>query len=115
MSGGKREARLHHALITVVFMVLIMFVSIVLFDASPHIPLVLGCMAAGLVAVWLGYSWDDILEGMIEGINNSLERLKVADSLSKWNESINKTIGIIISHGAMVRNERYTVFINIIQ
>ena len=77
MSGGKREARLHHALITVVFMVLIMFVSIVLFDASPHIPLVLGCMAAGLVAVWLGYSWDDILEGMIEGINNSLEAILI--------------------------------------
>lgn len=77
MSGGKREAGLHHALITVVFMVLIMFVSIVLFDASPHIPLVLGCMAAGLVAVWLGYSWDDILEGMIEGINNSLEAILI--------------------------------------
>ena len=73
----KREAKLYHALITVGVMAVIMFTAIVLFDATPHIPLVLGCLAAGLVAVSLGYSWEEILEGMIEGITDSLEAILI--------------------------------------
>lgn len=73
----KREPKFHHALITVLCMIVFMFISIVIFQISPHIPLVFGCMAAGIMAVYLGYGWDEILEGMIEGINNSLEAILI--------------------------------------
>lgn len=73
----KRETKLYHALITVVIMVIMLFAAIVAFDAEPQIPLIFGCLVAGIVSVWIGYSWEDILEGMVEGINNSLEAILI--------------------------------------
>ena len=73
----KKEAKLYHALIPVAVMAVIMFAAVVLFDSTPHIPLVLGCLTAGLVAVRLGYNWNEILEGMIEGITDSLEAILI--------------------------------------
>ncbi len=72
-----KETRLYHSLVTIIPMVIIMFVSIVKFGASPQIPLVFGCMIAGLVAIWIGYTWEDILKGMIDGITNSLEAILI--------------------------------------
>ena len=69
----KKEAKLHHALITVGFVIVIVFLAIVVFDSGPQIPLVLGCLVAGLVSLYLGYSWDEILDGMIKGIADTLE------------------------------------------
>lgn len=73
----KRETKLYHALITVVIMVIMLFAAIVVFDAEPQIPLIFGCLVAGIVSAWIGYSWEDILEGMVEGINNSLEAILI--------------------------------------
>lgn len=73
----KKETKLYYALITVIFMVISMFTSIVFFKAEPQIPLVFGCMIAGLVAFFIGYSWDDILQGMLNGIYQSLEAILI--------------------------------------
>ena len=73
----KREVRLWHTLITVCFVAVIVFIGIVLLDSGPQIPLILGCLVAGLVSVYLGYSWDEILEGMLKGIEDSLEAILI--------------------------------------
>lgn len=72
-----KETRLYHSIVTIVPMIVIMFVSIVKFGSSPQIPLVFGCMIAGVVAIWIGYTWEDILKGMIDGITNSLEAILI--------------------------------------
>ena len=36
-----------------------------------------GCLIAGLVAIWIGYTWEEILKGMIDGITNSLEAVLI--------------------------------------
>ena len=74
---SKKETKLHHALITVSLMVLIMFVSIVKYDASPQIPLVFCCLVAGVVSLSLGYTWEELLEGMVKGITDSLEAILI--------------------------------------
>lgn len=66
-----------HALVTVALVVVFMFTAIVLFDADPQIPLVFSCLAAGLVALWERYTWEDILEGMIEGVTNCVEAVLI--------------------------------------
>ena len=73
----KKEASFFHALITVCLVVVIMFSGIVILDAEPQIPLVFGCLAAGLMSIYLGFSWDEILEGMLDGIGNSLEAILI--------------------------------------
>lgn len=77
MQTSKQEAKLHHALITVLFMASVMFTSLVLLHAGPKVPLVLGCLAAGLTAWHLGYTWEEILGGMIDGISGSIEAILI--------------------------------------
>ena len=62
MDEKKKSTKLYHSLTTVGFMIAVMFTGIVIYDAGPHIPLVFACMGAGLVALWIGYSWDEILD-----------------------------------------------------
>ena len=73
----KRKIQFHHALITVFAVILLVFLGIVFFDCGPQISLVFACLFAGMMALWLGYSWDEILEGMIGGINGSLEAILI--------------------------------------
>ena len=77
MDGKKKNTKLYHSLTTVGFMIAVMFTGIVIYDAGPHIPLVFACMGAGLVALWIGYSWDEILDGMLTGIVDSLEAILI--------------------------------------
>lgn len=72
-----KETKTIHALISVVIMAALMFTCIVAFGADPQVPLVLGCLVAGIVAAVIGYSWDEILEGMIDGITQSLEAVLI--------------------------------------
>lgn len=69
--------KIYQALVTVVLLVGVMFISLVKLDSTPQIPLLLGCLIAALVAVWAGYNWDDILDGMISGITKALEAVLI--------------------------------------
>ena len=73
----KKTPCFYHAAIPIAFMMIFMFVAIVRLDAGPQIPLVFSCLVAGLVSAWLGYSWDEILEGILEGIIGSLEAVLI--------------------------------------
>ena len=72
-----RECKAYHAWITIGFVILAVFSAIVIFDAGPQVPLVFGCLAAGLMGIHLGYRWEEILEGMIRGITESLEAVLI--------------------------------------
>lgn len=72
-----KKTRFRHGLITLVVTIMIMFVMVVGFDASPHVPLILGCTFAGLMAKYLGYRWEDILDGILQGIIPSLEAMLI--------------------------------------
>ncbi|MFW6140263.1 MAG: Na+/H+ antiporter NhaC [Acidobacteriota bacterium] len=65
----EKKPSLGLALIPVVFLVFALFVTIVLLDQPAHIPLILAAAVAAGVAVYLKYSWKDIQDGMIHGIN----------------------------------------------
>lgn len=68
-----REAKLGHALIPVVFLVVTLGVTVLVFDQSPHIPLVLGTAVASLVGWRLGHTWKGLEEGLINGIAKALQ------------------------------------------
>ena len=73
----QRQTKFYQALISVGVMAALMFACIVGLGADPQIPLILGCLVAGAVAIWVGYSWDEILDGMVEGITQSLEAILI--------------------------------------
>jgi NhaC family Na+:H+ antiporter len=64
-----RDASVGVALIPVIFLVLALFLTIVLLDQPAHIPLILATAAAAGVAVYLKYTWKEIHQGMVQGIN----------------------------------------------
>lgn len=77
MDTEKGEIQFYKPLTTVIIMVLMMFAAIVYYQADPQIPLMFGCLAAGLVAIWMGFSWEEILQGALKGITNSLEAILI--------------------------------------
>ncbi|ACV22281.1 Malate-2H(+)/Na(+)-lactate antiporter [Slackia heliotrinireducens] len=105
----ERETKFVHALISVVAMVAFMFGGIIAFDAEPQIPLIMGSLVAGIVALRIGYSWDEILEGMIDGITQSLEAililLLIGVLVGVWIAA--GTVPSMIYYGLMIINAKF--------
>lgn len=73
----KKETKFYHGLISLLCTTVLIFVGVVLCGADPQIPLTFSCAIAALIAVWLGFSWEDILHGMLSGIAQSLEAVLI--------------------------------------
>ncbi len=69
MAREQKEASVSWALVPVVFLILALFYTIVILGQTAHIPLILAAAVAAGVAVYLGYAWKEIQEGMVQGIN----------------------------------------------
>lgn len=72
-----RKATLAEALIVFLGLVLIMCVSILVFEIDPHIPMFIGVIFAALMAMFIGYSWDDIEKAMVKGISQALPSVMI--------------------------------------
>ncbi|MBF0750875.1 MULTISPECIES: Na+/H+ antiporter NhaC [Pasteurellaceae] len=66
-----------YALLPVIVMVVAMAVSIIKFEASPHVPLIIGAITATLVAMKFGYRWDTIEQGIYRGIKMALPAIVI--------------------------------------
>lgn len=72
----KRKANLGEALISIGFLVAVLIFSIMKYEASPHIPLVIGAIGAGAMAMGrLGYSWAELEEGVLKTINMAMQAI----------------------------------------
>jgi len=104
-----KRTRFRQAFISIASMVALIFTGVVGFGAEPQVPLVFGTLVAGLVASWIGYSWDDMLEGMVEGITPSLEAililLLIGMLVGVW--IISGTVPTMIYYGLQLINVRF--------
>ena len=73
----KKQARPIHGLIPLCTLGVVIFVFVIEMKGSLHIPLIIGVLAAGLTAWYLGWKWDEILQAMLGGINQSLEAMLI--------------------------------------
>ncbi|WP_071394426.1 Na+/H+ antiporter NhaC [Bacillus tuaregi] len=65
------------AILPLIIMIIAMVISIVVLEQGPHIPLLIGTVAAGLVAWRSGYKWDHIEESMYKGIRLALPAVAI--------------------------------------
>ncbi|WP_263862292.1 Na+/H+ antiporter NhaC [Bacillus aerolatus] len=65
------------AIIPMIVMVGIMAVTIIKFEGSPHVPLLVGAAAAAFIAWKLGYKWEVIEEGAYNGIRLALPAILI--------------------------------------
>jgi NhaC family Na+:H+ antiporter len=68
----QRDPYIWEALISLVSLVAGISVSIVVYGADPHIPMLLGVFVAAVIAWRAGFEWQVIQDGMLKGIANSL-------------------------------------------
>ena len=68
-----RKANLFEAMLSLLFLIAIMAVGIIVFGVDPHIPMFIGVVGAALMALWLGYVWENIEKFMMEGITRALQ------------------------------------------
>jgi NhaC family Na+:H+ antiporter len=61
------------ALISLGFLVLALYVGIMIFEVDPHVPMFIGVIGAALMALWLGYKWEEIEKSMMDGIYKALQ------------------------------------------
>lgn len=72
-----RKPFLYEAIITFVFLVVVMAVGIAVYGANPHIPMLIGTAFAALMALRLGYKWNTIEESMYDGIRQALQAIVI--------------------------------------
>ncbi len=107
-----RKTKFVHAIISILVMIALIFVSIVIFDLDPQIPLIFGCFAAGVIAAVIGYSWTEILDGILSGIAQSLEAILILILIGMlvgvWIAS--GTVPTMIYYGLQLISARYFLF-----
>ena len=69
----KKEVKFYHGLISLASTAVLIFIGVVVCGAEPQIPLIFSCTIASLLSLYLGFSWEDILHGMLSGIEQALE------------------------------------------
>ena len=73
MKDEKKDIGIKVALIPVVFLIFILFFTIIVLKIEEaHIPLILATAVAAFIAFLYNYSWKEIQSGMIQGINLAL-------------------------------------------
>lgn len=65
------------ALLPILVMVSVMAVAIIKFEASPHVPLLIGAVTASVIALYYGYKWDTIEKGIYRGIKMALPAIVI--------------------------------------
>ena len=70
-----RKPKMWEALVPVLGMTIIIVVAILQWGLDPHIPIVLACIIASIMAMRVGCTWDDILNAILESNFRALEAL----------------------------------------
>lgn len=72
-----KTTKFYHAVISLLFTAIFIFVGVIQNGADPQIPLLFGCIVSGLVAALNSWKWEDLLNGILSGITQSLEAIVI--------------------------------------
>ncbi|SKC45530.1 Na+/H+ antiporter NhaC [Maledivibacter halophilus] len=70
-----RKPYIYEAILSFVFLIVVMGIGIAVFGSDPHIPMLIGTAFAALIALKIGYSWKEIEKSMFEGISQALQAI----------------------------------------
>lgn len=77
MERTKKKIKLGIALIPVLFLIAALSVTIGIFKLPPHIPLILAAAVATIIATLHKHPWQEILDGMVEGITLAMSAILI--------------------------------------
>ncbi len=74
----QRKATLFESLIPIVFLIIILALSLMVFKVDPQIPLLLATAVASLIGVYrLGFKWSELEDGIIETIKMAIQAILI--------------------------------------
>lgn len=73
----KRMPKLWEAIFTFLTLIIVMALGIIVFKAAPHVPMFVGVISAALMALRLGYKWDEIESFMVKGISRAMGSIMI--------------------------------------
>lgn len=68
-----RMPYLYEAILSFGFLIVVMATGIFVYEAEPHIPMLIGTLFAAIMAKKIGYDWDTIQTSMYDGIYQALQ------------------------------------------
>lgn len=74
---AKKPIKFRHGLLALASLAAAMAICVVGLGTEPQMPLVIGCVIAAGMAMRLGFSWDEVLEGMMAGILDAMEAVLI--------------------------------------
>ncbi len=72
---GTRLPHIWEALLTLGFLVAMLAIGIIVFGVDSHVPMIIGTIGAALMALRLGYKWEDIEKSMVGGISKAMQSI----------------------------------------
>ena len=77
ISSDKKPVKFRHGMLAFVLLALVMFCCVVALGTEPQIPMVIGCAIAGAIALYLRFTWEEVLQSMMKGILDALEAVLI--------------------------------------
>lgn len=71
----KRNIPFSMAILPLVAMIAVMAITIIKFEGSPHVPLIVGTIVSSFIAWRYGFKWKDIEKGYYKGISLALQAI----------------------------------------
>lgn len=72
-----RAPHLWEAILSFGVLIIVMALGIIVFGVDPHVPMFIGVVFAAIMALKIGYSWDQVETAMKDGIYRSLQAVMI--------------------------------------
>lgn len=73
----QRQISFGEVLFVLLFLIVSLMATIMLFGGDPHMPILVTAGVASIIAIRAGYKWNDIQDGIIDGIKMSMQAILI--------------------------------------
>jgi len=107
----KKQPTLFIAVLPIIIMILLLGIGYAMFDLSPEILMLVSAAAAGIIALSLGYSWDDIMDSIVSKLSKTMPAIFiliiVGLLIGTW--MIGGTIPMMVYYGLKVISPNFLI------
>lgn len=107
----KKETTLLLAVIPILAMILLLGVGYAVMGLSPEVLMLVSAAIAGVIAIYLGYTWDDIMDSIVSKLSKTMPAIFiliiVGFMIGSW--MIGGTIPMMVYYGLKLISPKYLV------
>lgn len=108
---GKKKTTLVLALLPIVAMILLLGVGYAVMGLSPEVLMLVSAAIAGVIAIYLGYNWDDIMDSIVGKLSKTMPAIFiliiVGFMIGSW--MIGGTIPMMVYYGLKIISPNFLV------